>query len=523
MGMAMSGVLDPRLHYHVIHEFTHAISSTTPAYLAIRMLRLEAMLLYGSFGRMQSEGKEAVDLRAIDPELIESSLARFLAAEYLQAYLSPAFEGIACFAELNVTPSRKDYQFFRPLKELFGLIDDNIAVPPWRSHMDPVSIISKSDREKLKREILENPAHRSGTRTELLNQPIQDQGISGGYMIGYNWVNALYPGYQRNLDPEEFVYALIDLFFFDLELCIKAIDVDSIDKANDLHQSLRGHIFRILSGETAIEGVIHRRNDLPGFYTCPFMWPGHPCSSLRYSVSDLERLGGRMQANLGRINRFMGTIQYKNKTSLFLTVMADPLITISSTPISSMTPRSSGCIVRHDSDGETPFEAELDAFSWKKDSNGESRLYYGLLLGVPHLKQVVGAFREKDRKDLIEHVRHGGRITGGKDFVDGMTCRGPYKKVGGNIWLGRLKEDAVVVIFDADRITADRIGDNGFRQFNDRDVIQSGGNARHLARLDDFGRDVRARSTDTDRHEEHGSGNQDSGRQFHLSLAVPVS
>ena len=63
----------------------------------------------------------------------------------------------------------------------------------------------------------------------------------------------------------------------------------------------------------------------------------------------------------------------------------------------------------------------------------------------------------RHRKDLIERVRHGGRITGGKDFVDGMTRRGPYKKVGGNIWLGRLKEDAVVVIFDADRITADRI------------------------------------------------------------------
>ena len=46
------------------------------------------------------------------------------------------------------------------------------------------------------------------------------------------------------------------------------------------------------------------------------------------------------------------------------------------------------------------------------------------------------------------------------------------------------------MVLDADRITADRIGNNGLGKLDDRDVIQRGRNARHLARLDNFGCDV---------------------------------
>jgi hypothetical protein len=387
---AAAGVLDPTTHYNLLHEFSHAISSASPAYWAIRILRLDALLRAGGLTAPLPDGRYAIDLRHVGTEVLDRIVIKSYVADVLQAYLSPAFEGLACFSELHAIPSSKTYKQFRPISELFATMQEASFSPVVR----PLRIVpaSKRDRVRRKREIIENPAHRSDGRLSILAQPIQDQSISGGYLLGYNWMQSIYHAYQATMDPEEFVYAMMDLFFFDTQVYRRALSADTFEKAEAFHKYIRERIFEIVSGAVGVGQVVRHRDDGPNFYVCPHVWPGQSIRSLRMTRGEATKFGQRLAADMQDVHELLESVTYQNKLAVFLAIRADPMVTVAVVQAESIEPNGKGARLALPTDGGLHY-CELDAFSWLPKKELISHAHYSYtfnLLGS--VKPILGIY-----------------------------------------------------------------------------------------------------------------------------------
>lgn len=402
MSTAMSGVGDARLHYHIVHEFTHAILSASPVYLAMRLLRLDSILIFGSLENCERDGRPAIDLSLADPSLIERGVSRYLASEILQAYYAPLFEGLACFAELNLTISEKTHPTMRPLSELLLLMAQATERPNLNvASLSPAA--SAVERLARKKEILRNPDHRLATRLSILNEPIQDELVSGGYCIGYNWVNATYSEYQEYYDPEEYIYMLMDLFLFDLDVYEMAMSVETGEEADRLHAFLRERIFDLISFKITMNDVVDRRPDMPTVYPFPRAWPGGVLSSMRQSARDLTAFGDHLMGEIQRIVSEAEESPYVNKRPVILTVLASPFVSIAGAPAASVAPAGEGSQVTWTADGKAE-HADLAAFSWLEGPVSCSHIHYGLLIDLMDIREVVSAFTPETVTEVFSSV-----------------------------------------------------------------------------------------------------------------------